>query len=156
MSVEEGVLLGMGNPLLDISAVVDQAFLDKWELKMNNAILAEEKHVPMYEELVEKFDVDYVAGGATQNSIRVAQWMLQVNASIRAPGCNSSHRHRTRRDGISRRRVEHGGAQSGSPLSAVHRRQKHEIGGPGCRPRSSQVAARACTGAQNVNAAQHI
>jgi adenosine kinase len=45
---------------------------------MNNAILAEEKHVPMYEELVEKFDVDYVAGGATQNSIRVAQWMLQT------------------------------------------------------------------------------
>jgi hypothetical protein len=80
-SVAEGVLLGMGNPLLDISAVVDQAFLDKWDLKMNNAILAEEKHVPMYEELVEKFDVDYVAGGATQNSIRVAQWMLQVRIS---------------------------------------------------------------------------
>jgi hypothetical protein len=78
MSVEEGVLLGMGNPLLDISAVVNQEFLDKWDLKMNNAILAEEKHVPMYEELVEKFDVEYVAGGATQNSIRVAQWMLQV------------------------------------------------------------------------------
>jgi hypothetical protein len=23
-------------------------------------------------------DVEYIAGGATQNSIRVAQWMLQV------------------------------------------------------------------------------
>jgi hypothetical protein len=27
----EGVLLGMGNPLLDISAVVDEAFLAKYE-----------------------------------------------------------------------------------------------------------------------------
>ena len=26
----EGVLLGMGNPLLDISAVVDEAFLAKY------------------------------------------------------------------------------------------------------------------------------
>ena len=26
----QGVLLGMGNPLLDVSAVVDQAFLDKY------------------------------------------------------------------------------------------------------------------------------
>jgi adenosine kinase len=26
----EGVLLGMGNPLLDISAVVDHEFLDKY------------------------------------------------------------------------------------------------------------------------------
>mmetsp|Transcript_28968 Transcript_28968/g.55472 ORF Transcript_28968/g.55472 Transcript_28968/m.55472 type:complete len:350 (+) Transcript_28968:70-1119(+) len=78
----KGVLLGMGNPLLDISAVVTQDFLDKWELKMNNAILAEEKHAPMYTEMVEKFDVDYVAGGATQNSIRVCQWMLQVPGAV--------------------------------------------------------------------------
>jgi hypothetical protein len=28
----EGVLLGMGNPLLDISAVVDEAFLAKYAL----------------------------------------------------------------------------------------------------------------------------
>ncbi|KAL7195572.1 hypothetical protein ACSBR1_035739 [Camellia fascicularis] len=37
----------MGNLLLDISSVVDQAFLDKYDVKLNNAILAEEKHVPM-------------------------------------------------------------------------------------------------------------
>ena len=30
-----------------------------------------------YEELVEKYNVTYIAGGATQNSIRVAKWMLQ-------------------------------------------------------------------------------
>ncbi|KZV26059.1 adenosine kinase 2 [Dorcoceras hygrometricum] len=74
----EGVLLGMGNPLLDISAVVDQEFLDKFDIRLNNAILAEDKHLPMYDEMASKYKVEYIAGGATQNSIRVAQWMLQI------------------------------------------------------------------------------
>ncbi|KAL6133411.1 hypothetical protein ACLB2K_065646 [Fragaria x ananassa] len=74
----EGILLGMGNPLLDISAVVDDDFLKKYDLQLNNAILAEDKHLPMYDELASNPNVEYIAGGATQNSIRVAQWMLQV------------------------------------------------------------------------------
>lgn len=32
----------------------------------------------MYKEMVDSFAVDYIAGGAGQNTIRVAQWMLQV------------------------------------------------------------------------------
>ncbi|KAF5453423.1 hypothetical protein F2P56_028326 [Juglans regia] len=74
----EGILLGMGNPLLDISAVVDESFLEKYDIKLNNAILAEDKHLSMYEEMASKYNVEYIAGGATQNSIRVAQWMLQI------------------------------------------------------------------------------
>lgn len=83
----EGVLLGMGNPLLDISAVVDESFLDKYGVKLNNAILAEEKHIPMYKELAEKYEVEYIAGGATQNSIRVAQWMVQIPGATGYMGC---------------------------------------------------------------------
>ncbi|CAG9460511.1 unnamed protein product [Pedinophyceae sp. YPF-701] len=74
----QGVILGMGNPLLDISATVDQAFLDKYGLQMDNQILAEDKHTPMYAEMEEKFNVEYIPGGATQNTVRVAQWMLGV------------------------------------------------------------------------------
>lgn len=74
----QGAIVGMGNPLLDISAEVPVEFLEKHGLRLNNAILAEERHVPLYEELVREFPVQYIAGGATQNSIRVAQWMLQV------------------------------------------------------------------------------
>lgn len=69
--------MGMGNPLLDISAHVGQDILDKYELKLDSAILAEEKHMPLYQELVDKYDVQFIAGGATQNTIRVAQWMLK-------------------------------------------------------------------------------
>ncbi|KAM5559784.1 adenosine kinase 2-like [Rosa sericea] len=74
----EGILLGMGNPLLDISAIVDEDFLKKYDLQLNNAILAEDKHLPIYEELSSNPNVEYIAGGATNKSIRVAQWMLQV------------------------------------------------------------------------------
>jgi adenosine kinase len=68
-------LLGMGNPLLDISAEVPESLLEQYGVQLNNAILAEEKHLPLYGELVSKYDVSYIAGGATQNAIRVAQWM---------------------------------------------------------------------------------
>jgi adenosine kinase len=77
----QGAILGMCNPLLDISAEVPEELLKKYELSLNNAILAEEKHLPLYDELVKTFPVQYIAGGATQNSIRVAQWMLKIPGS---------------------------------------------------------------------------
>lgn len=78
MSDLKGALVGMGNPLLDISAVVPKEFAEKYGLKMNNAILAEEAHLPLYQDMVDTFPVEYIAGGATQNAIRVAQWMMQT------------------------------------------------------------------------------
>jgi adenosine kinase len=80
-------LLGMGNPLLDISAEVDQALLDKYELQAGNAILAEDKHQPLFGEMAAKPNVQYIAGGATQNTIRVAQWMLQEEGATAYMGC---------------------------------------------------------------------
>lgn len=68
--------MGMGNPLLDISSTVGQEMLEKYGVKVDDAILAEEKHMPIYQELVDNHTPLYIAGGATQNSIRVAQWML--------------------------------------------------------------------------------
>lgn len=76
-AIKEGVLLGMGNPLLDITATVSEDVLTKYGLEANNAILAEDKHMALYAELV-GMDADFTAGGATQNSIRVAQWMMQT------------------------------------------------------------------------------
>mmetsp|Transcript_21417 Transcript_21417/g.29998 ORF Transcript_21417/g.29998 Transcript_21417/m.29998 type:complete len:345 (-) Transcript_21417:39-1073(-) len=76
MSEFNGILMGMGNPLLDISAEVGQDMLDKYDVKLDSAILAEGKHIPIYKELIEKYNAGFIAGGATQNSIRIAQWML--------------------------------------------------------------------------------
>ena len=67
------MLLGVGNPLLDISALTNEEFLTKYSLDANNAILADDKHMPMYGEMAKMDCVEYTAGGATQNSMRVAQ-----------------------------------------------------------------------------------
>lgn len=76
-ALSENTLFGMGNPLLDISAVVDKDFLDKFGLKPNDQILAEDKHKALFEEIVKRNKVEYHAGGSTQNSVKIAQWMLQ-------------------------------------------------------------------------------
>lgn len=72
----DGTLLGLGNPLLDISAVVEPEYLEKHELKPDNAILAEDKHKCIFPEMQEKYKVDFIAGGSVQNSLRVCQWII--------------------------------------------------------------------------------
>jgi len=87
VGLEEGLLVGMGNPLLDISANCEESFLTKYDLKANDAILASETHLPMYKEIVKKFDVEYIAGGATLNTMRVCQWLVQKPNVISYFGC---------------------------------------------------------------------
>ncbi|KHN80597.1 Adenosine kinase 1, partial [Toxocara canis] len=69
----EGTLVGCDNPLLDIQARVTLEFRDKWHLKENDVVLRDGQHIPIFDELVEGFDVEYVPGGSTQNTLRVFQ-----------------------------------------------------------------------------------
>ncbi|TGZ52604.1 Uncharacterized protein DBV15_07083 [Temnothorax longispinosus] len=85
--LREGLLLGIGNPLLDISANIDHEFLQKYDMKPNNAILAEEKHKPLYEELIDLYNASFIAGGSVQNTMRVAQWFLQKPKVATYMGC---------------------------------------------------------------------
>lgn len=82
--VKTGVLLGMGNPLLDISATVKAELLTKHNLKANDAILTEDEAI--FEDM-KSYEVEHIAGGATQNSIRVAQWMLGKKYATAYFGC---------------------------------------------------------------------
>jgi len=83
--LQEGVLLGMGNPLLDISATVKPELLEKYNLKANDAILTEDEAI--FKDLLAEYEVDYIAGGATQNSIRVAQWVMGKPQASTYFGC---------------------------------------------------------------------
>jgi len=91
---------------LDISCVVNEGFLEKYELRLSNAILAEEKHLPMYDELCVMKDVDYIGGGSTLNTIRVCQWMLQKPGATGYMGCIGKDKYGkiltecARRDGV--------------------------------------------------------
>ncbi|CRK30286.1 hypothetical protein BN1708_000821 [Verticillium longisporum] len=50
-ATKEYSLLVLENPLLDIQAVGNQELLDKYKLKANDAILASEEHLSIYEDL---------------------------------------------------------------------------------------------------------
>eukprot|EP00759_Apiculatamorpha_spiralis_P004795 PhF_6_TR12902/c0_g1_i1/m.20324/K00856/E2.7.1.20, ADK; adenosine kinase len=65
------------NPLLDISADVNDAFLSKYNLKAGNAILAEPIHGEgFFSELAATPGVQYIAGGSAMNTARVCSWIL--------------------------------------------------------------------------------
>ncbi|MEW5301811.1 MAG: hypothetical protein WDW36_004647 [Sanguina aurantia] len=87
MSGLVGTFLCLGNPLLDIAAVVDDAFLAKHDIKLANQILAEPQHMPIYQELAALPTVEYMAGGAGQNTTRVVQWLMQVPHATTYMGC---------------------------------------------------------------------
>lgn len=45
------------------------------------------KSVHSYEELVKNYKVDYIAGGSTQNTMRVGQWAVQKPKQFAFIGC---------------------------------------------------------------------
>ncbi|KAK7949668.1 hypothetical protein PG988_016307 [Apiospora saccharicola] len=79
---KEFTLLCLENPLLDIQAQGDEALLEKYGLKANDAILAEEKHKALYEDLLTNYDAKLIAGGAAQNTARGAQYILPANSVV--------------------------------------------------------------------------
>ncbi|KAJ1878887.1 adenosine kinase [Coemansia sp. RSA 486] len=77
-----GALVGFCNPLLDISAVVDDDLLNKYNLKANDAILAAPEHVPLFQTLIDSYDAKFLPGGAGQNTLRGAQLLLPANSAV--------------------------------------------------------------------------
>ena len=146
-------MFGIGNPLLDIQAEAPAEFLAKYGLKPADCVLAEEKHLPIYKDLVENYDVKYIAGGrmvllydrqlrshlrsgACQNSIRGCQWVLESpNATTYVGAVGADDNAKTlqecaRKEGVNTQVVNcdlHAGtALSAEFFSAVlHRRGWH-------------------------------
>ena len=52
--------------------------LSKYGLKPNDAILAEDKHMGLYEDLLQNHNAKLIAGGAAQNTTRGAQVCLPL------------------------------------------------------------------------------
>lgn len=44
--------------------------------------MAEDVHLPLYDELVNKYNVTFTAGGSAQNTVRAAQWLLPPGRTI--------------------------------------------------------------------------
>ncbi|KAI1878063.1 hypothetical protein JX265_002431 [Neoarthrinium moseri] len=99
-ATKEYALVCLENPLLDIQAVGDKALLDKYGLKDNDAILAEEKHIPIYEDLLSNYDAKLIAGGAAQNTARGAQYILPPNSVVYFGGVGDDKYAATLRDAV--------------------------------------------------------
>lgn len=76
MYFRPGTIVGFCNPLLDMTVIGDQNLLDKYGLKNNDAVLAEEKHMPLYVEILNNDQIEFTAGGSAQNSLRIVQVLL--------------------------------------------------------------------------------
>jgi len=85
-------VIGFGNPLLDISAVVEDSEFENWKLKPGDIVLAPDVGATpeMYKAYMAKYPVEYIAGGATQNTIRVCQWMTGAAGATAYVGSTGS------------------------------------------------------------------
>ncbi len=64
-------ILGLGNPIIDISAGADEETIKKFELEMGKTIFCNDKNAGFFDYLESKSDVTYIPGGSVTNSIRV-------------------------------------------------------------------------------------
>ena len=76
------LILGMGNPLLDFSAVVKPEFLTKYNLKANDAILYEKEDI--FDDLKSDYEVEYIAGNFQSWLMNSTVWHLFVYTVTRA------------------------------------------------------------------------
>ena len=79
-------LLCLENPLLDIQGVGDHAMLEKYGLKLDDTLLAEDHQMGIYDDLIKNRQAKLIPGGAAQNTARGAQYMLPAD-SVWYIGC---------------------------------------------------------------------
>jgi sugar/nucleoside kinase (ribokinase family) len=69
------IVFGLGNLLLDVVVKVSEDFLKKYDLQADSIQLAEERHLPLYDEIgnLPSCPITYAPGGCALNTIRIAQ-----------------------------------------------------------------------------------
>ncbi|XP_054272339.1 uncharacterized protein LOC128992666 isoform X2 [Macrosteles quadrilineatus] len=74
--LRKGMIIGMGNSMLDLIGYVDTSMLEKYGLLANNGYMAEKVHMGLFQELIDEGKAELVVGGSVQNTFRVVQWVL--------------------------------------------------------------------------------
>ncbi len=78
MEGQDLLIVAIENPLLDVSVeLADASLLEKYELAHGQACLAEEKHIPLYDEIWRYENVQKIPGGSSLNTTRSANFMLK-------------------------------------------------------------------------------
>ena len=71
-------LVCLGHPLLDISSPVSEELLQKYNILSGSICLAAPEHMPLYKEMVETLECDFIGGGSSLNTCRSAQWLSKT------------------------------------------------------------------------------
>uniref|UniRef100_A0A915LL59 Adenosine kinase n=1 Tax=Meloidogyne javanica TaxID=6303 RepID=A0A915LL59_MELJA len=76
----KNILVGIGNPLLDITANVDKQFVQNHRLEENGSMLVTKKYM---DELIDEIlnsqsdpNIEYTPGGTILNTVRIFQWAM--------------------------------------------------------------------------------
>lgn len=72
MSLPETLIFACGNPMLDVAAHLGKEAMDKYDLPYGGAVLAEEKHKPLFTEIMKHPTLVTTAGGSALNTVRCA------------------------------------------------------------------------------------
>jgi hypothetical protein len=72
-------IIGVGSPLIDITAQVDGEDLKKYGVEFGSTVLVNENNKGFFEHIESKSEVKYVPGGSIMNSIRVANVKFDNN-----------------------------------------------------------------------------
>lgn len=76
-------LIGIGDPIVDITSEIDTQIIKKHNLKWGDTIFLDENsnNVAVFDDLERMPEVRYIPGGSVQNTLRVTSWCLNMDPS---------------------------------------------------------------------------
>ena len=71
-------IIAIGNPIVDILAEIEKEIVQRFKLVWGGAFFANESNMGFFDELESRPQVTYIPGGSIQNTLRVANWCLNM------------------------------------------------------------------------------
>lgn len=69
-------IIAIGNPIIDITAEIDEEIINRYHLKKGEITFMTQENANFFNEIESKTQVTFSTGGAVQNSLRIASWCL--------------------------------------------------------------------------------
>ena len=75
-------LIAIGNPIVDITAEIEEDIINKYNLKLGGKVFANEENIGLFEELEKNKNVKYIPGGAIQNTLRIISQCINMESKF--------------------------------------------------------------------------
>jgi adenosine kinase len=78
-------IIGIGDPIVDISSQVDNELINKLNMSWGDTIFIDEfaENEEIFNDLERMPEVRFIPGGSVQNTLRVLSWCLNMNANYK-------------------------------------------------------------------------